>query len=78
MQFRYLSWTKKILSSQKELDKVDQMTVHFENGSVAVYSNSELKQSLIEKIRQSSFLFVIVNYVGGFTSVLSPQLNFED
>ncbi|MBS2097695.1 hypothetical protein [Carboxylicivirga linearis] len=78
MCFRYLSWTKKLLSSNKELEKVDQLTVHYANGSIKVYTNNELQMSLIDRIRQSSYLFVVVNYMGGFTSVLCPTLDFSE
>ncbi|MCU4163528.1 hypothetical protein [Carboxylicivirga caseinilyticus] len=73
MRFKYSTWTKKLLSTQSELDKIDQMTVHNLDGKVVVYTAKDLQLSLIEKIRQSHFLFVVVNYVGGYNTILCPE-----
>jgi len=73
MRFRYLSWSNKLLSSNKELEKVDQLTVHYAKGSIIVYANNELQMSLIDRIRHSSYLFVVINNVSRFTSVLFSQ-----
>nr|WP_321408247.1 hypothetical protein [uncultured Carboxylicivirga sp.] len=55
MRFKYSTWTKKLLSTQSELEKIDQLTVHNQDGKVIVYTTKDLQLSLMEKIRQSDF-----------------------
>ncbi len=70
MQIQYKCWDEGLFTNESELYFIDAISVHYKNGDNVVYSQEQLSLQLIGTLQNSSFIFMVVNYKAGKTSIV--------